>query len=174
MVINNEDWNVDRASVLFRKMLTRVDSLSVRSHEKYLVADGTLSPTGDQDFNLDFRNLNLNELSSVAGINAELEGNIIGVTYLPQNGWEPLHFLRLTVDTLGFNQQIMGPTLLNAAWDDSQKNINMVLQSKLNGQRIIEVDGDFTPQGRLLDFDIHLNDFELQTLEPYSGELVVN
>ena len=172
IVINNEDWDIHRASVLFRKHLTQVDSLSVKSQERYLVADGTLSSDGDQDFNLDLRNLNLNELSSVAGINAELEGRISGIlTYRKMDG-SPYIFSDLSVDTLSFNRQLMGPTTLNAAWDDSQKNINMVLLSMLNGQRTIEVDGDYTPEGKLLDFDIHLNEFELQTLDSYAGNLV--
>ena len=172
IVINNEDWEIHRASVLFRKHFTQVDSLSVKSQERYLVADGTLSSDGDQDFNLDFRNLNLNELSSVAGINANLEGSISGfLTYRKMDG-SPYIFSDLSVDTLRFNRQEMGPTKLNAAWDDSQKNINMVMLSNLSGHRTIEVDGDFTPEGRLLDFDIHLNEFELQTLDSYAGNLV--
>jgi hypothetical protein len=87
IIISDEDWEVHRASVLFRKKLTQVDSLSVKSNEKYLVADGTLSADGDQDFNLDFRNLNLSELSSLAGINAEMEGRITGIlTYRKMDG----------------------------------------------------------------------------------------
>jgi len=172
MVINNEDWEIHHANVLFRQFVTQVDSISVLSNEKYLVADGTLSKEGDQDFNLDFRNLNLDELSSVAGIDADLEGNISGtLTYRKMDG-SPYIFTDIKVDTLGFNQQLMGPTLLNAAWDDSRGNINMVIQSRLQDKRIIEVEGDFTPEGRLLDFDIYLNEIELQTLERYSGELL--
>ncbi|TFH27021.1 MAG: hypothetical protein E4H10_05240 [Bacteroidia bacterium] len=172
IVISDEDWEVHRASVLFRKKLILVDSLSVKSQERYLVADGTLSSDGDQDFNLDFRNLNLNELSSVAGINADLEGSITGIlTYRKMDG-SPYIFSDLSVDTLWFNKQLMGPTTLNAAWDDSRKNINMVLHSNLNKHRTIEVDGDFTPEGKLLDFDIHLNELGLQTLDRYTGNLV--
>ncbi len=170
--INNEDWEVHRASVLFKKQWIQVDSLSVKSHEKYLVADGTLASDGDQDFNLDFRNLNLSELSSLAGINAILNGSITGfLTYRKMDG-SPYIFFDLAVDTLGFNNQLMGPTTLNAAWDASERNINMVLLSNLNNRRTIEVDGDFTPDGNLLDFDIQLNEIELQTLDPYAGTLV--
>ena len=170
--INNEDWEVHRASVLFKKQWIQVDSLSVKSHEKYLVADGTLASDGDQDFNLDFRNLNLNELSSLAGINAELDGSITGNLIYRKLDGSPYIFSDLAVDTLSFNKQLMGPTTLNAAWDASERNINMVLQSNLNDRRTIEVDGDFTPDGKLLDFDIHLNELELQTLGPYAGTLV--
>ena len=170
--INNEDWEVHRASVLFKKQWIQVDSLSVKSHEKYLVADGTLASDGDQDFNLDFRNLNLNELSSLAGINAELDGSITGNLIYRKMDGSPYVFSDLAVDTLKFNKQLMGPTTLNAAWDASERNINMVLQSNLNDRRTIEVDGDFTPDGKLLDFDIHLNELELQTLGPYAGTLV--
>jgi hypothetical protein len=172
VVINNEYWEVHRASVNFNKQYTQVDSISVRSQEKYLVADGTLSSAGDQDFNLDFSNLNLRELSSLAGIPADLEGNISGMlTYRKMDG-SPYVFSDISVDTLRFNRQVMGSTTLNAAWDDAQRNINMVLQSNLNGNRSMEVDGDFTPEGRLLDFDIQLRELELQTLEPYVGKLV--
>ena len=43
----------------------------------------------------------------------------------------------------------------------------MTLESNLNNRRTIDVDGDFTPAGKAVDFEIRLNEFKLQALNPY-------
>ena len=92
-------------------------------------------------------------------------------TYRETDG-NPYIFSNINVDTLRFNDQLMGPTSLKATWNDSRRTIRMMLQSNLEGLPTIEVDGEFTPATKGLDFEIHLNEFQLQSLNPYVETLV--
>ncbi len=172
LYVNNKNWLVDPSSVLLRKQFLHVDSLSLRSHEKHMLADGTIASEGDQEFKLDFRNLSLDEMAGLIGVNTELQGNMTGdFTYRETDG-NPYIFSDIDVDTLRFNNQLLGPTTLKAVWNDSRRTIRMMLQSNLNDLPTIKVDGDFTPATKGVDFDIRLNEFQLQALNPYVENLV--
>ncbi len=172
LYINDDLWKVGSSHILLRKQYINMDSLSIRSEEKHLVADGTISSNEEQDFDLELKNLNLAELSGLAGINVDLTGNITGNISYKQMEGDPYVFSDLSIDTLYFNKQLLGPTSLNAAWNDSQKTINMKLLSETGSTRIVEMDGTFTPGSKLLDFDIHLNEFDLESLNPYTKNVV--
>ncbi len=171
LYIANEKWLVDPSAILIKKKFLHVDSLSLRSQEKHMIADGTISSEGDQEFKLDFRKLNLDEMASLIGVNTDLKGSMTGdFTYRETDG-NPYIFSDIKVDTLLFNDQLMGPTSLKAVWNDSRKTIRMMLQSKLDERPIIEVNGDFTPANSGLDFDIRLNKIQLEALKPYVENL---
>lgn len=171
-IINSEPWSVNHSSLLLKKGYLRVDSLALMSSNKHLIADGVISSRTDQDFNLTVKNLKLAELGNLAGINADLEGNITGNVNYQQRQGIPYVFSDLRVDTLTFNRQMLGPTHLEAAWNESGNSINIQLLSQLEGARAVEVDGSYTPGSNILDFDVRMNNFELQSLNPYVGNLV--
>jgi len=172
LYIENKNWHVNPSSILIRDQYLHVDSLSLRSQEQHLLADGTIASLGDQEFNLDFRNLNLDEMAGLIGVNTALLGNMTGdFTYRETDG-NPYIFSDIEVDTLRFNDQLLGPTSLKAIWNDSRRTIQMTMQSNLDELKTIEVDGEFTPATKGLDFEIRLNEFQLQAFNPYVENLV--
>ena len=167
MYIDNTYWNIDPSEILIRKQFVRVDSLRLSSQNKHLLADGTISAGGAQEFNLDFLNLNLDEMSGLTGANMDLQGNISGsLTYLKRDG-NPYVFSDITVDTLLFNEQAFGATNLSAVWNEARKTIRMDLESNLDRTRTMEVNGEYTPSTRGVDFEIQLYELNLQALNPY-------
>jgi len=172
LYIDNENWLVEPSSILVRKGYLNVDSLFVRSREKHMLADGVVASGMDQEFRLDFRNLNLDELANLISVNTELQGKMTGeFTYRETNG-NPYIFSDIDVDTLRFNGQLLGATSLKAAWNESRSTIRMMLQSKLEDLNTIEVDGEYTPATKGVDFEIHLNEFQLHSLDPYVESLL--
>jgi len=172
LFIKNENWKIKHSAIQIRKQYLNIDSLSLSSLDKHMIADGTIASGGSQEFNLDFRNLNLDELASLSGINASLEGNITGSFTFQETDGDPYIFSDIDVDTLKFNNQLVGPTTLKAAWNDSRRTIRMMLQSNLDSVRTIEINGDFTPANKTVDFEIRLNELELQALNPYVENIV--
>lgn len=171
-VINNESWIIDPSTILIRKEFLSVDSLSLRSLEKHMLADGTIASGGNQEFKLDFRDLNLDEMAYLIGKNTMLQGNMTGEFSYRETDGLPYIFSDIDVDSLRFNGQYMGPSSLKAAWNDSRRTIRMMLQSKLEEHLSIDVDGEYTPATKGLDFEIRLNEFQLQSLNPYVESLL--
>lgn len=171
LLINDEPWEVNSASVILGDQFITIDSFAVTANQMYIIANGTISSREDQDFTLEVGNLNLNGLAGLSGMNMDLEGNITGnINYQQMESYRYI-LADLSVDTLYFNEQLLGPTNLDAIWNESKGNINMQLISQVDGKRLVDVDGDFTPESELLDFDIILNEFDLSSFDPYSARL---
>ncbi len=170
--INDDLWEVSSAEILLRHKYINIDSLAIKSRSKHIIAHGTISSRDDKEFNLEVKNLNLSEISNITGLKADLEGKITGNINYHQVDNYPRILTNITVDTLFFNEQLLGPTTINAVWNESQKTINMKLVSEIQGSRVVEVDGSFTPRNELLDFDIRLNEFALKSLNRYVSEVV--
>ncbi len=170
--VNNELWKMSKSSLLIKDKYIHVDSLAFRSEEKHLLANGTISSWSEEDFDLEVKNMDLNQLSSLAGINMEFMGHITGNLNYKQMDGNPYINTALHIDTLHFNDQLLGPTYLNAAWNDVSRTIHMKMVSEVEGIRILEGDGDYYPSSQALDFDIHTNRFQLNSLNRYTRNIV--
>ncbi|HER09793.1 MAG TPA: translocation/assembly module TamB [Bacteroides sp.] len=165
--VDNEEWKIHGSSIQLKKSYLQVDSLIIESRNEYFLADGAISSETEDQFNLDIRNLNLARLAPMSGMNLKLLGNITGNFNYRKVDQFPHITTDLTVDTLWFNGQKMGPTFLDALWNESRGTIVLDLLSQGPDSRGMEVHGDYTPAGGLLDFDIQLNEFDLRSVDPY-------
>lgn len=172
LMIDNEPWQVGSSKALIRKGYLKIDSLTLMSSYKYLIADGVISSRTDQDFNLTLQNLELSQLTGLTGLNADLAGTITGNINYKQQEDTPYIFSDLRVDTLQFNDQLLGPTSLTAAWNENRNSIKIQLLSELNSVRLVEVDGTYTPRNNALDFDVQLNGFKLSSMNRYIHRIV--
>jgi len=172
--INSDEWNISPSRVLIKEQYLQIDSLLISEGDKYLLADGYVSAHENQALNVDVNRMNLYDLSILAGLNADLRGNLTGNFNYRQVYGIPYILSDLVVDTLRFNDQLLGQTDLSAAWDDSEKSINIRVSSDVDGSKLLDVDGSYSPESKSLDFDIHLNDIKLQTFSPYAGNVVQN
>jgi hypothetical protein len=172
--VDNEPWNIHGSSILLKKSYVKVDSLIIESRNEYFLADGAISPEAKDQFDLMIRNLDLARLARLSGMKLDLQGNITGHLNYRRVDRFPYITSDLSVDTLRFNRQLLGPTSLDAVWNESRGTIVLNLVSRGPGGRMTEITGDYTPEGGLLDFDIQMNDFELQSLDPYMAGLFTN
>ncbi|MEN8155335.1 MAG: translocation/assembly module TamB domain-containing protein [Bacteroidota bacterium] len=168
VVINDMTWDVGSANMLLRKGSLHVDSFEVKSIDKHILADGTISSGEGDDFLVEVENLNLAEIPELTGSNVELEGEVTGFVRYKRADEIPVLLTSLRVDSLWFNQQFMGKTDVDARWDEAMGSINIDMQSEVDGERVAETSGTFVPETQALDFDINLNSFSLASLDPYT------
>jgi len=174
LTVDDEKWNIKGSTVMLKESCVHVDSFIIESRNEYLLADGTISSGTDDQFDLDIRNLDLERLARLSGMKLDLQGKMTGNFNYRQIDQFPYITSDLSVDTLWFNQQLLGPTFLNAAWNESRGTIVLDLLSQRQDKRVMEIKGDYTPAGGKLDFDIQLNGFEIKSLNPYITGLFGN
>jgi hypothetical protein len=172
VVIDDQIWDIQAADLLVRKGFLSVDSFETNSIEKRIMAYGTISRENGQDFHLEVKNLNLAGLTRLTHANAELEGNVTGFINYRRSDDIPRVLTTLEVDSLYFNRQFLGRTGIDANWDDVGRAIRLRMQSEMNGVQSIESSGTFTPSSEVLDFDIRLSSFDLESLNPYTRGIV--
>lgn len=165
--IDEEQWNLNRSSVLLKPGYFRFDSVALVSSERYIMADGTITTEEDKDFSIEIRNLNMSGLMNLTGINADLGGNLTGSMRYYQADSYPQITTDLSVDTMHFNGMLLGPAILDAAWNESQGGIRIRMNSQMHGKDLVHIEGDYRPGNGMLDFDLSLSDIELKVLDRY-------
>ncbi|MCP4312541.1 MAG: hypothetical protein GY790_14865 [Bacteroidetes bacterium] len=181
-VISDTLWNIQPSAMLAKKGSLSVNGFEINSFRKRIIADGLISTGEAQDFSLELERLNLDQLTGLTGLNMELQGEITGDLHYRRAGDVPIIISNLKIDSFYFNQQLLGTTLLDANWDDSEGALEIEITSEVNGEQLVEARGKFVPQSEALDFDIRLSSFDLASINPYSegiardlaGEAVVN
>ncbi|RPI43414.1 MAG: hypothetical protein EHM46_04075, partial [Bacteroidetes bacterium] len=135
--------------------------------ERYIIAHGTLGSAEDKDFNIRIKKLNMEGLAGLAGINADLDGNLTGSLRYFQSGRFPEITTDLSLDTMSFNGMLLGNAKLDAAWNESQGAVAIRMNAGINGTRSMNIEGEYIPDGGRLNFDLSLNDLELGVFNRY-------
>jgi len=173
IVIKDQYWDIQPALVKYRKGYLQIDGFEVMSTNKQIMANGVISSETGHDFNLEVRNLDLAQLPSVAFSRMLLEGNLSGYLNYRHTDGIPMITSKLKVDSLKFNNQLLGSTSLEAFWDESGRSVRTDLRSVgPDGFRYLESSGTFVPGSDELDFDIQFNRLDLQVFEPYLEGIV--
>ncbi len=167
-VMNDTTWNIFPSNMLVRKGYLDVNNFEINSFQKRILANGVISRDETRDFNLELENLELGQLTGLSGLNMDLQGKETGNLQYRRAGNVPIIISNLEIDSFAFNQQLLGATILDANWDDSDKALEIELTSERDGNRVLEGRGSFIPSSETMDFDIRLSDFDLSSLNPYS------
>ncbi len=170
-VMNDTSWKVLPSDMFVKKGYLRLRDFEVNSLGKRVMANGVIASDENQDFSLELENLKLDQLRRLTGMNMDLKGEITGKLHYLRAGQIPIIISNLEIDSLIFNQQLLGKTTLYANWDDSQRALKIAITSELSGRRPVEVSGNFIPGSEAVDFNIRLSDFDLASLNPYVGDL---
>ena len=174
VVINDMNWIIHPSGLLVRKAYLEVSNFEITSSGKRILANGEISSGQGHDFQLELENLDLAGLINLTGINADLAGMASGYLHYMHMDEAPVISADLDIDSLYLNRQYLGNTKLRANWDEPDGSLGISLLAEAEGNRIVEVSGDYVPEGGLLDFDIALGGFELATLEPYTRNIASN
>jgi hypothetical protein len=174
LIMNDTLWNVLPSSMLVKSGYLGLTDFEINSLGKKIMAYGVISSDEDQDFSLEMENLRLGPLTMLTGVNMELEGEVTGNIHYMRSGKVPIIISNLEIDSLSFNQQLLGTTRLDANWDDSEKALKIDLISDREGERTVEVRGSFFPRSEAMDFNLRLSDFDLASLDPYTVEVANN
>lgn len=167
-VMNDTTWNLLPSTMLLKKECLSINDFEINSLDKRIMAEGLISSGDKQDFRMELENLNLGQLTSLTGINMDLQGVLTGNLQYRREESAPIVISKLEIDSFYFNKQLLGKTLLDASWNDSQGSLEIEISAKRDGMQVVEARGDFIPSNEALDFDIRLNDFNLASLNPYS------
>ncbi len=173
-VMNDTPWMILPANVLIKKDYLDIRDFEINSLGKKIRAHGIIAPDDEQDFRLELENLRLGQLARLTGMNFDLAGEATGNLHYKRVDSIPIIISNLEIDSLLFNQQLLGSTSLDANWDDGSHKLKISMIAERSNLRLIDVSGDFTPKNKAVDFNIRLSDFDLLSLNPYLGDIATD
>ncbi len=153
----------------------RIDSL-VLSHENELIQmAGVLRDSTYKDLKLRFKDVNIGHITPEID-SLRLQGNVNGNFDFIQNGGAYYPNSSVTIDGVMINEILFGDLKLDIEGNEdlTKYNINTTLIN--DGVKSINAVGriDVSPKYPQIQLDVDLNQFNLQALSPFGGEVITD
>lgn len=175
--INHEDWLLNQQDELrLSQGRLYVKNLTLSRASQKLTFNGMLAPADDQ-LRIDFQQF---KLASFAGLTQpfgiQLEGDVNGNIALNDIFKKPRFTADLSTNTIQLNKQTIGALKLLAAYESEEGIVSIKANLMDEQQRGVDLAGkyDFNDSEKPLNLHGRLQDFDLQTVQPFLKNLVSN
>lgn len=178
VIINRETWRItEQVKLGFDKGKVTVDNFELFRNNQLLTIDGTLSKNPDDHLIMGFKKFNLttfNPLTQSLGIT--LNGELNGEVKVAAIGKTPHIDGNIRIDSLTYNNVIIGDLTLKAGLDNSTKLVDVDAIIIKSGDETLDIKGTYNANinERSLDLDVKLRENEIILFQPFLKNLVSN
>ena len=178
VIINREIWRIqDKVSFRFENGKTIIKDFELFRDNQLLTVNGILSKDPADELVIGFNKFKLttfNPLTKPQGIN--LSGELNGSAKLATINKTPRIEAALTIDTLQYNETLIGDLTLAADFDNSTKLINVKLDIMNNDIKALDIQGTYNANSDQdnLNMNVKMNDNEIIIFQPLLNKLVSN
>ncbi|UHG90451.1 translocation/assembly module TamB domain-containing protein [Spirosoma oryzicola] len=169
------DWTLNPQS-LIRKVGDEytIRNLSVLNQNQLIQASGKLSSDSVQRLNVQAQNFRLRSLNPL--LNTTLGGILNGTVTVRDIYATPIFESEFSVDTLSYQQALVGDLRGRAKWDQLTQKLNVNVNLNRSGADVLTLRGSYTPQQKTdpLALKASLNDADLHILEAFTTDLFSN
>lgn len=189
VIINNEVWKIQEkvsfsfdegrgpndAFSLFRR--TKITGFELFRDNQMITIDGIISKDPADELLIGFNKFKLttfNPLTQTAGIS--LKGELNGKAKFAGILTKPNVEAEMKIDTLHYNNVLIGDLNLNAGFDNSTRLINVAIDIENQGTKTLEIDGTYNANSdqNSLDMNVMMNNNEVIIFQPFLKTLVTN
>lgn len=176
VLINNETWKVqEQVQFGFDQGKMRVDSFQLSREGQSVTINGTISNNPQDHLIVGFDNFRLttfNPITDPLGIN--LGGLLDGEINVAAIGKAPHFDGKLQVDTLRYNNVIIGDLDLEAGFDNATKLVDVDINIKKDGTETLDITGTYNAniEQQTLDLAVKMDENEVILFQPLLKNLV--
>ena len=189
VIINNEVWKIQEkvsfsfdegrgpndSFSLFRR--TKITGFELFRDNQMLTLDGIISKDPADELLIGFNKFKLttfNPITQASGIS--LRGELNGDAKFAGILDKPKVEAEIKIDTLHFNNILIGDLNLNAGFDDQTRLINVAVDIENQGSKTLEIDGTYNANSdqNSLDMNVMMNNNEVVIFQPFLKTLVTN
>jgi hypothetical protein len=172
--INSQDWMIqEKVRISFNKGKTEINNFDLTNGNQVLTIDGTLSDDPNDVLLVGFKEFSLRTLNPfVKTLGVTLGGNLNGETRLSNVMKSPRINDNLKVDSLNFNNILIGNLTDTSSYDKSKNLANIYTRILTGDKETFAVDGTLDLQEKLIDLSVKMQESELAILEPFVKTLV--
>lgn len=172
IVISDSLWNIGKSRIRIDSTSYFVDNFVFGQAGQYLKIDGKLSEDPHDSLFMEFQEMDMQNLKLLTTLNKfDMEGILGGRVSLSNIHESPLFSTDLEIKKLNLNHQDFGDLSIMSQWNNIGKNISIHAFSDRGDDRIINIEGNYQPEGKLLNFDISLAKINLRTFDGYIDEV---
>ncbi|TVR72591.1 MAG: translocation/assembly module TamB [Marinilabiliales bacterium] len=168
-------WTVEQSRAIIDSSSYQIEDFVFGMPHQKLMLNGKLSEDPLDSIHLEFHDMELRTIELIATPGSfHLAGIVNGKASLSDIHANPLFGTNLKIEDLTINHQVFGDMDIITKWLPESRSIAVHTHSERDGDRIINMEGQYTPDGNLLDFEIELAKINLRTFDGYIDEVFGN
>ncbi|TAH43015.1 MAG: translocation/assembly module TamB [Bacteroidetes bacterium] len=176
IVLKNKLWNINSSNIVaFDSSSIRFSSLSFSSENESVDVDGIIGTSIEENLRLKFSNFNLNNLDPLLQLgNSRVGGRINGDLILNEARTNLKAETDLMISNLVLNDDTLGNAKIVSRFNGEQKIVVANIEITKGTAKIIDIKGNYyaAKEEDNLDFDIHISNLYLRTIERYIDEIL--
>ena len=172
IVVADSVWHIARSMISIDSTSYNIDNFLFENTGQHFGLNGKLSSDPEDSLQLEFRNMDLQNIELFTSFrNFSMSGALSGYASFSDIYMNPVFKSDLEVKDLFLNDQNFGNLSILSNWNSADRKINIHTLSNRGDDRIIDIAGNYIPDGGLLDFNIMLNKINLRTFDGYLEEV---
>lgn len=178
VVINDSTWVIeDGNSLAFSKNSYQINKLRIKSKNKFVFVDGTVSKDPEKKLNIELNNIDLSEADPLTAMRQfDLDGVLNGKVEIVDALNRISFIANLNVKSLGLNHQRLGDADFVSVWDHRKNGLfingEVVHHGNVGENRPISLQGYYYPSTDSINIAADLVNFRLKTIEKYLSAIL--
>lgn len=168
MTISDTIWNIRPSSLGFDTTGVDITSFFISNNNRYLKADGRLSQSKTDTFNLDVNGFELDYLSQFLNLkNLLLQGSITGQSVINAGLGTPVINSDFTVKDFVLNTIYAGDMDVKSDWDEKGRKMNIYGENILSDSQDMFINGAYFPSEDSLILNADMENLPVKFIQPY-------
>lgn len=170
IIVNDSLWRMNKAFVKIDTTSISINNFIINHKNQFFKIDGRISEINNDTLFIDFGNLNLAYINIFTKkIKLDFKGIINGNANFSNLYSAPLFSSNIIVNKFSLNKEEYGDMYILSTWDYVRKGINIKAFTQKDEQKNLNVDGEYYPNNKGLDFKVTLDKFRLNLLNSFLG-----
>lgn len=167
MIFNDSLWKIDSFGIYADRDKIQIDRFRIVHAAENLSLNGAISIFPTDTLYIGFNNVNLNNITSVAGSeDFQLRGRITGEARLYDMRNRGMFLTEAKIDSLTLNDQPMGITTLSSRSAGAGEPVLMDILVQRDSVKTVQFHGQYNPATDSLNFDLAVEKVRLDIFNP--------
>jgi autotransporter translocation and assembly factor TamB len=163
---------MSKANINIDSNAIKISNFKVLNSNQMLYVDGVVSEDSKDTLFFNIQNIKLNNVNTIIkGDGVKFKGKINGKANISDIYHNPLFYSDIKISDFYLNNKIIGDTKLISDWDENNNTINVKLNTKRGKLNTISAIGIYIPKTKNINFDIDLDKFKLDILDPFLNNI---
>ncbi len=168
IIIADTIWHIEYSNILVDSTSLQINDFVFGRPDQHMRVHGKLSENPHDSLHIQFLNIDVRNIEHFTSLdNFHITGNITGNVGLSNVFKDPVFITDLEVDRFLVNHQDFGNLKISSDWDHPGRNVFMNIYSTRGDEKILNIEGAWQTENRLLDLNIFFDNINLQSVDGY-------
>ncbi len=170
--LEGEQWKFTPARILFADSSVHVHNFNLQNNLQKLSLEGNISKNDPDTLNFGLRDFDIGIFNLFLSKSFDFRGEFSGNGVISDLYRNPKVFFDITGDSVYVFRNPVGTLKMMSKWNDSEKQLNLLVKSRLEGKSNFTATGYYKPDSSYLDMNASLDELSVAYFEPFLEGLI--